>query len=130
RHPGESRDPLVSRRRRGSVGPGLRRDDDLIATPGDLLNLLATTGGALAQFVPVFEAFLDLAFEAALARPVEVAAGNAIREIVLARKAFLGGMVVDVALAVAEVAHEAGRRVQYVHRRHQGAGLVGHAPRL
>ena len=35
-------------------------------------------------------------------------------------------MVVDIAGAVAEVAHQPGRRVEDVHRRHQRAGLAGH----
>src|SRR5207248_11090878 len=81
---------------------------------------------ALAQLVPIIEALFDLALEAALARPIEAAAGDPVRKIVLAGEAFLGGVVVDRALAVAEIAHQPRRRVEDVHRRHQRAGLVRH----
>ena len=88
------------------------------------------SAAALAQLVPVFEPLLDLALEAALGRAVEFAARHAVREIVLPGKAFLGRVVVDIAAAVAEIAHQPGRRVQDVHRRHQRAGLARHRARL
>src|SRR6516225_8855309 len=81
---------------------------------------------AMAQLVPIVEPLPDLALKAAFAGPVENAPRDAVREIVLAGEPLLGGVVVDIAFAIAEVAHQPGRRVQDVHRRHQRAGLVRH----
>src|SRR5437660_12212221 len=59
---------------------------------------------ALPQLVPIIEPLLDLAFEAALARPVEIATRDAVRKIVLAGKTFFGRVIVDIAMPIAELA--------------------------
>src|SRR5205085_1171259 len=79
-----------------------------VSTP--LISRLVPWGGALPELVPIIEPLLDLALEAALAGPVEIAARHPVREIVLAGKAFPSRVVVDIAAPVAEVAHQPGRR--------------------
>src|SRR5690349_14778105 len=81
----------------------------------------------ISQFLPVFEALQDLAFEAALDRLVEFLAGHAVGEVVLAREAVLGIVVVLVAAAVADLLHQLGRGIEDVHRRRQRAVLPGRA---
>src|ERR671918_154780 len=79
------------------------------------------------ELLPVFQALQDLALEAAFDRLVELLARHAVGEVVLAREAVLGIVVVLVALGIAEVLHEPGGRVQDVHGRRQRAVLLGRA---
>src|SRR5258708_1904794 len=79
----------------------------------------------LAQLLPVFQPLQDLALEAAFDRLVEFLACHAVGEIVLSREAVLGIVVVFVALAVADLLHELGRRIEDMHRRRQRAVRLG-----
>src|SRR5690606_37381180 len=82
----------------------------------------------LPQPVPVSDAFLHLALEAALDRLVEGPRLHLVGPVVVAREAFLGIVIVGVAFAVADVLHQLGRRVEDVGRRHQAARLARAAP--
>src|SRR3990170_4839912 len=73
------------------------------------------------ELLPVLQPLQDLAFEAALDRLIELLPRHAVGKVVLAREAVGRVVVVLVALAVADLLHEPGRRVQDVHRRRQRA---------
>src|SRR5260370_7759011 len=82
----------------------------------------------LAQLLQVFQPLQDLALEAAFDRLVELLARHAVGEIVLSREAVLGIVVVLVTLAVADLLHELGRRIEDMHRRRQRAVRLGRPP--
>src|SRR5258706_11598953 len=71
----------------------------------------------VAQLLPVFQPLQNLALEAALDRLVELLARHAVGGIVLAGEAVLGVVVVFVALAVAAIPHQPGRRNDDMHMR-------------
>src|SRR6516165_8234528 len=129
RHPRESEAPEHPQ---GPAAPGFRLfagmtdETDYPLIWRGSYSRLALVCRAMAQLVPIVEPLPDLALKAAFAGAVETAPRDAVREIVLAGEPLLGGVVVDIAFAIAEVAHQPGRRVQDVHRRHQRAGLVRH----
>src|SRR5690606_6113859 len=78
----------------------------------------------LPELVPVGDTLADLALEAALDGLVEDLWLHLLGPVVVAREAVLGIVVVSVALAVADLLHQLGRRVEDVLRRHQAAGLA------
>src|SRR5215469_14982992 len=78
---------------------------------------LLALGGA--ELFPIIEPLLDLALEAALERLVKALPRQADGEIVESREAVLRVGIVDIAFAVAEIAHQLRRRVERVLGRHQ-----------
>src|SRR5579883_2215868 len=79
------------------------------------------------QLGPILQALLDLALEAAIDGTIEDLPRQIVRKIVLPRKALGRVGIIDIALAIAEIAHEPCRRVDAVHRRHERAALLGGA---
>src|SRR5690606_22244328 len=64
------------------------------------------------QVVPVLQSAADLGLQPARARPVERAPRHLVGKVVLAGKGFFGVVVVGIALAVAEILHQPGRRIE------------------
>src|SRR4051795_7269904 len=79
----------------------------------------------LAPRIPIFNPLAHFRFEAAVGGIVEGLGVHAFGPVILARKSFVGIVVVGIALAVADILHQPRRGVEDVHRRHQRAGLLG-----
>ena len=77
-----------------------------------------------AELRPVRQALGDIALEAAVHGPVKAAPFHPLGEAVLARERVLRFVVVLITLAIAEIAHQARRRVEDVLGRHQRSGLA------
>src|SRR5689334_2352067 len=81
-----------------------------------------------AQALPIGEPFGNLGLEAARARFVEGLRAHFLRPVIVAGKGVFFLMVVAIAFAVADVLHEAGRRIEDRLRRHQRASFLRGLP--
>src|SRR5262249_3819621 len=84
----------------------------------------------LAPLIPIVQPLANLGLEAAVGGLVKSLRAHAFGPVILPGEGVIGVMVIGVALAVADVLHEACRRVEDVHRRDQRTGLLGRAPGL
>src|SRR5689334_6397432 len=90
---------------------------------GAVRGCLSRSAPLFAQLGPIFEAFFDLALEAALWGIVEVPATERFGEIILTGERIRRVMIVGVTGAVAFLLHQPRRRVEDVLGRQQRAGL-------
>src|SRR5438046_2201229 len=74
-----------------------------------------------APLIPIVQPFPDARFKAPVGRLVKCLRPHFRWPIILARKSFVGIVVVGVILAVADILHELCRSIEDVHRRHQRA---------
>src|SRR3712207_2176387 len=77
------------------------------------------------QLLPPVQPLADLPLEAAIHRPVEALPPELLWPVILPREGVRLVVVVGVALAVADLLHELGRRVEDGLGRHEGAVLLG-----
>src|SRR5208337_3384739 len=78
-----------------------------------------------ANFRPGFEPGFDFCLVAAAPGTVKLLPVYAVREIVLARDAFLSAVIVNIASAIALIAHELCGRIQDVLRGRERAAFLG-----
>src|SRR4249920_864899 len=84
-------------------------------------------GPLLPQLRPIFQAFSDLALEAAFGRIVKCLPLQRVGKIVLARESFFGIVVVGIAPAVTLLLHQSGRCIEDMFWRQQGTRFLRRA---